>query len=148
MNHLLRNVLAVIAGLVAACVVNMSIIHCGSFVVSPPPGADMNTVEGIRAAMPQMTPIHFLTPLLAHALGTLAGGLAAAVTAASHKMTLALVIGVIFLGMGIAMVSMVGGPVWFIVCDLGLAYVPMAWLGAKISTAVTGRNARENNQRP
>ena len=108
----------------------------------------MHTAEGIRAAMPQMTPIHWLMPFLGHALGTLAGGLAAAVTAASRKMTLALVIGVIFLGSGIVMVSMVGGPVWFIVCDLGLAYVPMAWLGGKIGTAVTGRNTQDNNQRP
>ena len=137
-----------IAGLVAASVVNMSIILCGSFVVAPPPGADMNTPEGIRAAMSQMTPIHFLMPFLAHVSGTLAGGLAAAVTAASHKMTFALVIGVIFLGFGIVMVGMVGGPVWFIVCDLGIAYVPMAWLGGKIGTAVAGRNTRQNDPRP
>jgi hypothetical protein len=100
----------------------------------------MNTIEGMRAAMTQMTPIHFLMPFLAHALGTLTGGLAAAVTAASHKKTFALVIGAIFLASGIAMVGLVGGPVWFIVCDLGLAYVPMAWLGGKIGTAVTDRS--------
>ncbi|HYK03050.1 MAG TPA: hypothetical protein VE974_14915 [Thermoanaerobaculia bacterium] len=140
MNPLLRNVLAVIAGLVVGSVVNMVIVMGGGFVIAPPQGADMTTAEGVRAAMPRMTPLHFLTPFLAHALGTLAGALAAALIAASHKMKFALVIGVIFLVGGIVAVSMVGGPLWFIACDLVLAYLPMAWLGGRIGTARSGRN--------
>lgn len=140
MNPLLRNVLAVLAGLVAAYAVNMTLIMSSSFVVAPPDGADMNTAEGIRAALPQMTPLHFLMPFLAHALGTLAGGFAAAVTAATHKMKFALTIGVIFLLGGIMMIRLVGGPLWFILADLVLAFIPMAWLGGRIGTAMTGGN--------
>ncbi|HUQ71849.1 MAG TPA: hypothetical protein VM165_20125 [Planctomycetaceae bacterium] len=144
----MRNVLAVIAGFVAASVVNASLIALGGVVVPPPEGADMNTAEGLRAAMARMTPLHFFVPLLAHALGTLAGGWAAAVTAASHKMTWALMIGVIFLAAGIVMISLVGGPDWFVVSDLGLAYLPMAWLGGKLGTTMTGRAARESRPQP
>jgi hypothetical protein len=140
MNSVLRNVLAVIAGLVAASLVNMALVKASGLVVAPPPGADMMTAEGIRVAMPRMTPLHFLMPFLAHALGTLAGALVVAVIAATHKMKLALVIGIIFLVGGIVAVSMVGGPLWFILCDLVLAYIPMAWLGGRIGTAMTRRN--------
>lgn len=144
MNPILRNILAVIVGLVVTYIVNMSIIMSKGFIVAPPPGADLNTAEGIRAALPQMTFVHFLIPLLAHALGTLAGGFVAALTAATRKMTFALVVGVIFLVLGIGMISLVGGPIWFIVLDLGLAFVPMAWLGGKLGTAMSGRTPRDD----
>lgn len=139
MNAIVRNVLAVIGGFIAASAVNGSIVASSAFVIPPPAGADMSTAEGIRAAMSHMEPIHFLMPFLAHALGTLAGGFVAAVIAAKHKMNFALAIGVLFLIAGIVMVLMVGGPEWFIVCDLALAYLPMAWLGGKLGMAMTRR---------
>lgn len=142
MNRVLRSIAAVIAGFAAASLVNMGIITLGGSLIAPPANADMNTMEGLRAAMPRMTPIHFLMPFLAHALGTLAGGLASALIAARHKMRFALAIGVLFLVAGIAMVNMVGGPLWFIACDLLLAYLPMAWLGGRIGMAMTGARHR------
>jgi hypothetical protein len=139
-NPIIRNVLAVVAGLIAGSIVNMGLISCGPMFVEPPPGADMTTPEGIKAAMSQMTVAHFLVPLAAHGLGTFAGALIAALIAATHKIRFALVIGAVFLLGGIAMVAMVGGPLWFVVCDLGLAYLPMAWLGGRIGMAlITGR---------
>lgn len=140
MNPLVRNVLAVILGLVAGSVVNMLVVMGSGSIVPPPAGADMTTAEGVRDAMPRMTPIHFFMPFLAHALGTLAGAFVAAVTAASHKMKFALAIGVVFLAGGIVAVSMIGGPLWFMVCDLVLAYLPMAWLGGRMGIAVTGQS--------
>ena len=139
MNPIVRNVLALIAGFIVASIVNMSLVMSSGLVAPPPPGADMTTTEGIRAAMPRMQPIHFLMPFLAHALGTLAGAMTAAAIAASHKTKFALAIGVVYLLAGITMATTVGGPAWFIASDLALAYLPMAWLGAKIGIAMTGR---------
>jgi hypothetical protein len=139
MSAIVRNVLAVIAGFVVGSLVNMAVLTSGNQVVPPPAGADMATAEGIRAAMSRMEPIHFLVPFLAHALGTLAGGVTAALIAATHKMKFALAIGVIFLAAALVMVRLVGGPVWFIACDLALAYLPMAWLGGKIGVTMSRR---------
>ena len=72
-------------------------------------------------------------PFLAHALGTLAGAWLAALLAASHKMGLALGIGVLFLAGGISAVVMLPAPLWFEVLDLLLAYIPMAWLGGRLA---------------
>ena len=48
-------------------------------------------------------------------------------------MKFALGIGAFFLFGGISMVVMCGGPVWFILCDLLLAYIPMAYLGGNLA---------------
>ncbi len=78
------------------------------------------------------TPINFLMPWLAHALGSFAGAWVAAMIAATHKMKFAISIGTFFLIGGIYMVTLVPSPVWFTVLDLGLAYIPMAWLAGKL----------------
>ena len=56
------------------------------------------------------TPINFICPFLAHALGTLAGAFVAAKLAAGHCVKCAMGIGVFFLMGGTAAASMLGGP--------------------------------------
>ena len=81
-------------------------------------------------------PRHFIMPFLAHALGTLAGALAAYLIAATYKAQMAYVIGAIFLCGGVAASYMIPAPTWFIALDLVAAYLPMAWLGIQIGTCV------------
>lgn len=129
MHPIVRNVLAVISGVVVGSLVNMGLINIGQFLVPLPEGADLTTTENLRNSMKLFTPVNFLFPFLAHALGTLSGAFMAAKVAASHQMKFAIVIGVFFLIGGATMVSMLGGPIWFNVTDLLLAYIPMAFLG-------------------
>lgn len=133
MNPIIKNILAVIAGLVAGSIVNMSLIMISSSVIPPPEGADVTTVEGLKASMHLFTPINFLFPFLAHALGTFFGALITALIAATRKMALALLIGVFFLAGGIANVMMLPSPLWFTIVDLVGAYIPMAYLGGMVA---------------
>ncbi len=126
---LLRCVLAVVLGLVVGSVVNMALVMLGGHVVAPPPGADLATVEGLRAALPAMRPVHFLFPFLAHALGTLAGAYVATRVASCYKRGAALAVGALFFAGGIMAARMIPAPAWFVVADLALAYFPFAWLG-------------------
>ena len=135
MPPIMRNLLAVIAGLVVGSVVNMAIITVGPMVIPPPTGVDMSDMDKFAENIKLLEPANFIAPWLAHALGTLVGAFAAAKVAASHKMKLALGIGVFFLLGGIMMVSMVGGPVWFAVLDLIGAYLPMGFLGGMLGGA-------------
>ena len=127
MSRIARNVAAVIAGLVAGSVVNMGLVNVGMVVVPIPEGADISTMEGVRASMKLMTPANFVFPWLAHALGTLAGAFVAAKLAASRPLACALIIGVFFLSGGITMAAVAGSPTWFIAADMFLAYLPMAY---------------------
>jgi hypothetical protein len=129
MNPIARKVLAVISGVVVGSLVNMGLINIGPLVVPLPEGADLSTIENLRDSMKLFTPVNFLFPFLAHALGTLSGAFIAAKVAASRPVTIAIGIGVFFLIGGATMVSMVGGPMWFNVADLLLAYIPMGYLG-------------------
>lgn len=138
MPPLLRNIIAVIAGAVVGSVVNMGIISVSGAIIPPPEGADITTMEGLRAAMHLFEPKHFILPFLAHALGTLAGALVAALIAASYKMRLALAVGGLFLLGGIINVFLLPAPLWFVVLDLAVAYIPMGYLGGKI--VLSGKN--------
>lgn len=133
MKNLLRNIIALLLGLFVGGTVNMGIITISGSIIPPPEGTDTTTMEGLKAAMELFEMKHFIFPFLAHAIGTLVGGLLASLIAASHQLKLALVIGAFFLIGGITMVLSVPSPLWFTIIDLGLAYIPMAWIGWKIT---------------
>ena len=132
MNIILKNILAVVAGWLIGSTINMGLIQLGSSVF-PIAGVDLNDMEALAAVMPSLPNKHFIFPLLGHALGTLIGAVIAALIAATHKMKFALAIGILFLLGGIAVNYMLSGPTWFTVTDIALAYIPMAFLGAKLA---------------
>ena len=131
MITLLRNILAVVAGVILGSVVNMAIVTFGPALIPLPAAVDTSTPEGLAAGIALFEPRHFVTPFLAHALGTLVGALIAYLFAASHKARFAYAIGVLFLIGGIAACFMIPAPAWFMAADLLLAYLPMAWLATK-----------------
>lgn len=137
MRNLLTLSLALILGIVVGGGSNMALVMLGPSLIAPPPGADVTTAEGIKAALPLLAPKHFLFPFLAHAAGTLIGALvgtlAAAVLAVGHRARIAYAIGIVFLCGGIAASFMIPAPAWFIVLDLAVAYLPMAWLGLSLA---------------
>ena len=132
MNPILKNILAVVAGILLGGAVNMGIIMISGSIIPPPEGADVTTTEGLKASMHLFQPKHFIFPFLAHALGTFAGALLTAFIAANHKMKFAFGIGVFFLAGGIANILMLPSPLWFTVLDLAAAYIPMSYLAAKL----------------
>ena len=129
MNPTLKNILAVIIGAVAGSFVNGGIIMISGSVIPPPEGADITTMEGLKASMHLMEPKHFLMPFLAHALGTLVGAAIAVLIAANNKMRVALIVGLLFMAGGIVNVLMLPSPVWFTIVDIAGAYIPMAYIG-------------------
>lgn len=129
MHPIIRNIIAVVAGVVLGSIVNMGIVMISGSIVPPPEGADVSTMEGLRNSMYLFQPIHFLFPFLAHAIGTLIGAFLTAIIAAKNKIILALLIGVFFLAGGIYSVVGLPSPLWFTIVDLVGAYIPMAWIG-------------------
>ena len=133
MNAILKNILAVIAGLIVGTVINMGIIMISSSIIPPPVGADVTTTEGLKASMHLFQPKNFIMPFLAHALGTFTGAYTAALIASNNKIVFAYIIGIFFLAGGIASVFMLPSPTWFTVLDLVGAYVPMAYLARRLT---------------
>lgn len=132
MNPTLRNILVVIAGLVIGSMANMAIISLSSSVIAPPAGVDVTTIEGLTEGMHLFEPKHYIMPFLAHAIGTLVGAFIVARFAVRRQVSLAIFVGVFFLIGGIVNVYLLPSPTWFAVVDLVLAYIPMAYIGARL----------------
>ena len=133
MGSKLKNVLAVIVGFVVGSIANMILVTVGPVVIPPPDGVDVTNVESIRSSMHLFEFKHFIFPFLAHSLGTLVGAYLAALIATSCRLAVAMVVGGLFLIGGIVNVVLIGGPVLFNVVDLVGAYIPMAWIGARLT---------------
>jgi hypothetical protein len=140
MPTILRNVLAVLAGIAIGGGVNMALITLSPSPIPPPAGVDVNSAESLGKAMHLFEPRHFVMPFLAHAVGTFAGALAAYLIAATYRVQMAYVIGAVFLCGGVAASFMIPAPTWFIALDLLAAYLPMAWLSIQTGTRMTQGN--------
>lgn len=130
MNPTLRNVLAVLLGATVCIFLNGLLLGLMHRLNPPPTGFDPET----PATYVLLQARHYVNPFIAHALPSLIGGLIAALVAASRKMTFALVVGGLHMLGGIIASFMIPAPVWYIVLDLAVAYLPMAWLGSRLAT--------------
>ncbi|TDP72547.1 hypothetical protein [Roseateles toxinivorans] len=136
MAKFFRVFMSVLLGLVIGSAVNMALITVSGKVIPPPAGADVTTMEGLKASLPLFEARHFVFPFLAHALGTLAGAFVASLLVPGKPLVAAWAVGGFFLLGGIANVILLPAPVWFSATDLILAYLPMAWLGEVLANRV------------
>ncbi len=129
--------MAIIIGWFIGSAINMGLIEAGHTLI-PIEGLDPNNTKALAKVMPTLSAKYFIFPFLAHALGTLVGAIVAGWIAASHKVRFSLAIGVLFLLGGIAVSFMLPAPIWFIACDIIIAYIPMAFIGGKIAKKISG----------
>lgn len=129
MNPFVKRMLAVFGGLMAGSIINMSIIVLSDKLVSPPPGTDLTTLEGLKASMHLFTPINFLMPFLAHAMGSLFGAFVAVKIDKATAFRSAMIVGIAFMGGGIVNCIQLPAPLWFEAADTLLAYIPFAYAG-------------------
>lgn len=141
MSIFFRNTIALVAGLICGALVNILLVMLGSAVIPAPEGLDTSSTESLKKGAHLLEPKHYLFPFLAHALGTFAGALEVASIAKSRQRLLAMMVGVFFLLGGLIMASSVPAPSWFLILDLGLAYLPMAWLGGKLGDSLHRKRA-------
>lgn len=130
---IIRNILAVIVGFVVGNLVNFAVITAGHAIMPPPAGFDGTSMDGVANTIHLLRPVDFIVPFLAHALGPFVGVLAAMFVAASRHKMIAIGLGIVFLIGGIVANIMIPAPLWYRVIDVVFAYVPMAYLGWKVS---------------
>ncbi|MEM1191067.1 MAG: hypothetical protein AAGI72_21220 [Pseudomonadota bacterium] len=123
-----RIIAAILGGLILGSVVNIMFITIGSALVPAPPGVDVNDAESIAAGIHLFAIRHFIFPFLAHAAGTFVGALVAFAIARHYREGLAWLLGGLNLLGGIAAATMIPAPIGFLLLDLVLAYLPMAYL--------------------
>jgi hypothetical protein len=140
LNPILKIILKVIGAVIIGGVLNMLIIMLSGKIIPPPDGADLKTMEGLKASMHLMQPKHFLMPFLAHALGTFLSAFIITKWMINNQLKFAIGIGIWFLVGGVMNVLMLPSPLWFTITDLLLAYIPMAFLGYKLGITKVNEN--------
>ena len=133
MNPIVRNVLAVIAGVIAGWIANMGLIMLSGSIIPPPEGVNPADMESIKENFHLFEAKHYIFPFLAHAMGSFFGALVAALIAVFNKMKFAIGLGLFTMLGGIAACFLIPAPTWFIVTDLALAYIPFAYLAGTIA---------------
>lgn len=128
---MLRNFLAVLAGLVAAMVTISLFEGIGHLLWPPPADLDLSKPEDLARLMDVMPLAAKISVLVAWGLGSFVGGGVAARLAHSAPLRRALLVGGIQMAGGLATMAQIPHPAWMIAAAL-LLFVPGAALGARI----------------
>lgn len=133
--HIFKRTLVILLSIFIGAQVNGAFLTIGTYLIPPPEGFNLNTMDGLKAAVPFLEAKHYLFPFFAHAIGTLISAVLITRFLKTQQFVFAMMAGVLFLIAGISMVIMLPGtPIWFILVDLIGAYIPMAYLGNKIAS--------------
>lgn len=128
---MIRNILAVIAGLAAGMAVNMALVMLNAYVLFPmPAGTDMSDPEQMNAYIATLSTAAFVVVLAAHLGQSFVGGWTAARIGASKPMVLAMIVGVLSLAGGVMNMMQLEHPAWMYV-ELPL-YLVVAWLAGRM----------------
>lgn len=124
---MLRNILAVVAGVIAGMAFNMAIIQLNSTVLFPmPEGLDMQDTEAFNAYLATLPAAAFLVTIVAHLGQAVVAAFIAARFCETKPLTLAMIVGFFSLVGGIAALQMFDGPSWM-AAELPF-YLALPWL--------------------
>lgn len=134
---MVRNILAVVLGLVVGSAVNMGLITLSNTLYPLPPNVDPNDFEAFTAHVNAngLATGALLIVLAAHAGGSFASGVVCGLIANRAWYAAAVGMGLLWLCGGVMMLMMLSSPLWFAVADLAL-YVPAAILGVRIGGGI------------
>ena len=139
---MIRNILAVLIGVVAGSAFNMAIVTVSQAMYPLPEGVDPNDFDAFRAHVEAngLPTGALILVLAAHAGGSLVSGLVCGLIAMRSWYVAAIGLGLLWTCGGIAMLMMLPAPTWFAVADVAL-YVPAALLGVMLGGTLTGRSS-------
>ena len=130
---MLRNIAAVIAGLVVGMIVNFALIQLNTVFFPLPDGVDMTNTAQMKEVIQAMPAAAWILVFAAHLGQAFVGGWVAARLGASQRMMLALIVGVLSLAGGIANAVMLSAPVW---TWIEMPFYPVvAWLAGRLELA-------------
>lgn len=126
---MIKNILAVFAGLATAFVIIFVFEAIGHIIYPPPPEIDLSNSDHVRQLIESMPVGALIIVIIAWAIGSFAGGVVSSIVAISHKTMLAIIVGALITVSAFINLMMVYHPAWMWVCGL-LAGIPFAWWGS------------------
>ena len=130
---MVRNVIAVLIGIVVAFLVIMGIQMINFSLYPFPEGLDQNDSEAMKEYAESLPSLAYIIVLLSYFFGTLIASFVAVKIAQTHHKVIALIIGGFLLVMAIINMFRISHPIWFVILCL-LIFIPTALLGHKLAT--------------
>ena len=109
---MLRNISAVLVGLVAGMAFNMAIVKLDTVLYPMPKGVDFNNAEGMESYIATLPLMALLIVMIAHVGQAFVGGLVAAFISKTSPMLVAMIVGSISLLGGIYNMMSMPMPAW------------------------------------
>ena len=130
---MVRNVLALVLGLILGGIANMALVTVSTVMNPLPEGVVPNDLEAVREHMLEhpMPTGALLMVLAAHSGGSFVSGLVCGLVARRRWYRAAFGMGVLWMCGGIYMLTVLPSPPWFAVADV-LLYVPAALAGVQL----------------
>ena len=126
MKQTLKNIAILILGIIVGMIVNIGLIILGGTIF--PPSENFEPMNAMNWDFK-----YFIFPFLAHSIGTLSGAFIVSKLSNKSSIILPLIVGLYFLMGGIYMITILPAPMWFVLLDVILGYIPMALLGWKLA---------------
>lgn len=140
---MLRDIGAIIAGLVVAFGAIMGVQMIGHAIWPPPTDIDWNNVGDARTYISQLPFLALLFPIASYFVGAIAGPFVASKIGTARPAVFAGVIGLVLLAATIANLIQIPHPYWFSALALAAVLVG-AWLGLQLSDS-SGPGAPEGD---
>jgi hypothetical protein len=131
-----RSIVAVLLGIVVAGGLIFALEVAGHRVYPPPEGLDMNDREAMKKYIADAPVGALVYVLLAYAVGGLVGGFLTAWVARRAPVLHGLILGSVFLSLGVVNLLTLPHPAWFVAANL-LVFLPPAYLGALLAPRPT-----------
>lgn len=131
---MIRNICAVVVGLIAGMALNMAILLLSVLLYPLPEGVSFGDTEAMAAHMKTLPVIALLIVMLAHLGQAFVGGLIAAIIGKNSSMLVAMIVGVLSLMAGLFNMESMSPPTWMWI-ELPL-YLVAAWAAARIVLAI------------
>jgi len=134
---MLRNVVAIVAGIVTSFVLVLAIERVGHLIYPPPADLDFSDPAAVRPYIATLPFLALLFPMIAWVVGTFFGTIVACKAGTANPLVFAVIVGGLVLAATIANLILVPHPVWFALVSV-VAIAASAWIAVRVAS---GRNA-------
>lgn len=137
----MKNILSTFLGVLGGIFIIFTLEIVSHLIYPMPPEMDINDMEAIKAFTSSAPTTIFVLLVVSYALGSIVGGLVAAAIAATNKMTKAITVGGILMGLGAYNLFMIPHPVWTIIISIFL-FIPCSYLGGYLGIKISSKKEK------
>ena len=137
----IRNIIAVIVGVIVSVII---IIIGEALVHIMNPQIDIKDPEAFKAFISNAPVSLHIMILLIYALACFLGALISASIAIDKKMSKAMSLGGLIMGIGMFSLVSVSHPMWVVIVSVFI-FLPFAYWGGMLSLKMSGKKKKENN---